>query len=453
MIWLYNTVLATLLLFGLPVLIPYMVLSSKRRPILLQRLGIVPPRPTIYRKTKPEKPIWVHALSVGEVLAAIPLLEALRHHFTDRPIVLSASTRTGHTIALEKLGSLVDGVFLFPYDLSFAINRVVACIHPSMVVMIETDIWPNFLFTMKRQGVPVMLANAKLSHRSFSGYRRLGNFAKKLFTCFSALCCQSRADAERFRQLGIPEDILSVTGNIKFDQDETPLTASEVTALRKSLGLSRQQSIWVAGSTHEGEEAVIQKAFVLLKKKNPDLMLVVAPRDPERSESVDRIFRAAGFNVDTLSDLVGGRVSQAPADVIVIDTLGMLKRLYALADVALVGGSLIPIRGIGGHNPLEPAAFAKPILFGPHMHNFREIANMLTAAGGAIQVGDTNALDATVNDLLGDRHRARRIGQNAHEIFNANKGAVTKTMAIITGRMVSEPEQQGGTTTDLPQGI
>lgn len=447
MIRLYNIVVAALLLFGLPVVLPYLVLSPKRRPILLQRLGIVLPHPISCGSAKPENPIWVHALSVGEVLATIPLIKALGHHYANRPIVLSASTRAGHNIALEKLGSLVDGVFLFPYDLIFSINRVVACIRPSMVVMVETDIWPNFLFAMKRRGVPVTLANAKLSQRSFSGYRRLGTFTTKFFSCFSALCCQSRSDAERFRRLGIPEGIISVTGNIKFDQNQMTLSASDVTALQKLLGISRQQLIWVAGSTHNGEEAIIQQAFTLIKKENPHLMLVVAPRHPERSGSVARIFGAAGFDVAALSTL-GGRVSPAPADVIVIDTLGMLKKLYALADVAMVGGSLIQIRGIGGHNPLEPAAFAKPIIFGPHMHNFREIAAMLTAAGGAIQVGDGKALHKTVNDLLNDRDRARKIGQSAHRVFDANKGAVAKTMAIITGQLVSEHRQPGGTPDD-----
>jgi len=180
------------------------------------------------------------------------------------------------------------------------------------------------------------------------------------------------------------------------------------------------------------------------------LMLIVAPRNPERAGSVNRIFSAAGFDVVTLSAL-SARVSQAPADVIVIDSLGMLKKLYALADVTLIGGSLIQIRGIGGHNPLEPAAFAKPILFGPHMHNFREIATMLTAAGGAIQVSDANALYATVDNLLGDPNRAQRIGQSAHRVFDANKGAVARTMAIITGQFVSGSGKPSGTATDLPQ--
>lgn len=452
MIWLYNIVMAILLLFGLPVVLPYLTLSAKRRPILLQRLGFVPPRAVPHRRVKRENPIWVHALSVGEVLAAVPLIKALRHHYTDRSIVLSASTRTGHNIAQEKLESLVDAVFFFPYDLPFAVKRVVARIRPAMVIIVETDIWPNFLFDMKHRGVPVTLANAKLSRRSFSGYRRIAAFSKAVFSCFTALCCQSRDDAERFRRLGTPEDIISVTGNIKFDQSETPLSTSEIADLRRSLGLDRQQSVLMAGSTHDGEEEVIQQAFAMIKKKNSHLMLVVAPRNPDRAGSVGRIFSAAGFEVVTLSAL-DSRVSRAPADVIVIDTLGMLKKLYALADVALVGGSLLQIRGIGGHNPLEPAAFAKPILFGPYMHNFGEIAAKLTGAGGAIQVTDANLLHVTVNDLLGDRDHAQRMGQNARRVFDANKGAVARTMAIVTGQLAPGHRQPNGTATNLPRGM
>jgi 3-deoxy-D-manno-octulosonic-acid transferase len=255
-------------------------------------------------------------------------------------------------------------------------------------------------------------------------------------SCFTAICCQSHADADRFKRLRIPGDIISVTGNIKFDQSESPLSINDIAVLRESLGIDCRQPVWIAGSTHEGEEALIQQAFAMVKKENPCLILVVAPRNPERASSVVRIFSAAGFDVSMLST-IGDRIAEAPADVIVIDTLGMLKKLYALADVALIGGSLIRIRGIGGHNPLEPAAFAKPILFGPHMHNFKEVAAMLAGAEGAIQVTDANSIHITVNELLKDRDRAQRMGQNAHHVFDTNRGAVIRTMTIVIGQLAS----------------
>lgn len=417
-------------------MLPYLALSAKRRPILLKRLGIVRPFPEGQQGTKPEAPIWIHALSVGEILATAPLIEALRHDYADHPIVLSASTRTGLHIAREKLGKKVDGIFLFPYDLPFAVKRVVSCIRPALVIMIETDVWPNFLFEMKHRRIPVTLANAKLSSRSYSGYRRISAFSRQVFSCFTAICCQSNDDADRFRRLRIPKNIISVTGNIKFDQSESPYSASDIATLRKSLDINRRQIVWIAGSTHDGEEAVILQAFAKAKKEHPHLVLIVAPRHPERAESAGRIFSASGFDVSMLSTLKN-RSAQRPVDVIVIDTLGQLKKLYALADVALIGGSLIHIRGIGGHNPLEPAACAKPILFGPHMHNFKEMATLLTSAGAAIQVSNANFLYITVNELLKDRDRAQRMGQNARRVFDTNRGAVTRTMTIITSQLAS----------------
>jgi 3-deoxy-D-manno-octulosonic-acid transferase len=430
MIWVYNILLTALFILGLPVLILYSVLSAKRRPVVLRRLGVVLPQPARRRSPHSSNPIWIHALSVGEVMATVPLITALQSRYGKRPIVLSASTLAGHGIALEKLGHLVDAVFLFPYDLPFSVKRIVARIRPAMVIMLETDIWPNFLFEMQRRGVPVALANAKLSLRSLAGYRRIGAFSRPVFACFSALCCQSREDAARFSRLGISETILSVTGNLKFDQSETPLSESDVTALRETLGIERRHLVWVAGSTHEGEEALIQQAFSAIRRETPHLILVIAPRNPERAAAVCRIFSAARLEVVTLSAMTQ-RVPPASVDVVVVDALGILSRLYALADVTLIGGSLIQIKGIGGHNPLEPAAFAKPILFGHHMHNFREIARMLIEADGAIGVADACALQAAVAYLVKDRHRGRQMGQNARRVFDANKGAVSKTVAIL----------------------
>lgn len=429
MIWVYNILMKALLLVGLPVVVLYCVLSPKRRPAVLQRLGIVLPLPASQRSPHPSNPIWIHALSVGEVMATVPLIKALRSQYGERSIVLSASTLTGYGIALEKLGLLTDAVFFFPYDLPFSIKRIVARIRPAMVIIIETDIWPNFLFEMQRRGVPVALANAKLSRRSLTGYRRIGALSRPVFACFSAICCQSREDATRFSRLGISDSTLSVTGNLKFDQSESPLSKIEVAALRESLGIDPHHLIWVVGSTHEGEEGLIQQAFSAIRKEVPQLTLVIAPRNPERAAAASRIFSAARLKVVALS-AIDHQVSRPSVDVIVVDTLGMLNKLYALADVTLIGGSLIQIKGIGGHNPLEPAAFAKPILFGHHMHNFKEIARMLIEAEGAMRVADARALQAAVLCLLKDRHRGLQMGQNARQVFDANKGAVAKTVAV-----------------------
>jgi 3-deoxy-D-manno-octulosonic-acid transferase len=452
MIRVYNIAIATLLVLTLPFVLPYVVLSAKRRRVVLQRFGLVPP--AIHFRPGPPtgKPIWVHALSVGEVFAGIPLVRTLATRYARRPIVFSASTIGGYEMARQKLGDTAAAVFFFPYDLPLAIKRVAARINPGIVVIVETDIWPNFLAEMQRRQVPVILANAKLSNRSFAGYRRVSAFSRSLFSMLTKICCQTCEDAARFRRLGVPDDRIEMTGNIKFDQSEDPPETEETAALRAALNSAPHRPVWVGGSTHAGEEAIIRQAFTEVKKGHPDLLLIVAPRDPSRAAAVCRLFNTAGFGTVAMSAF-SSWIPKRRIEVVVIDTFGILKKLYALADVALVGGSLLKIRGIGGHNPLEPAAYAKPILFGPHMNNFKEIAAMLTGAGGAVQVIDAHALHVTVNDLLEDPNRAQRMGQNARRVFDANKGAVERTVAIVTGRLASGHQTPNGTATNLPRGM
>ncbi len=454
MIRVYNIAVAATLLLALPLLLPYIVLSAKRRRVFLRRLALV--RPSIGFRTGPPtgKPLWVHGLSVGEVLAGVPLVHGLASQYPHRPIVFSASTLGGYEMARQKLGDATAAVFFFPYDLPMAVKRMAAWITPGVVIIVETDIWPNFLSEMQRREVPVILANAKLSNRSFAGYRRVAAFSTSLFAMLTKICCQTREDATRFNRLGVTNDRIEVTGNIKFDQSEDPPETEEMASLRTTLKSEKRRPVWVAGSTHEGEEAIIRQAFALVKTDHPDLQLIVAPRDPSRAGAVVRLFNAAGFGTVSLSALSGSTPTPlGRIDVVVIDILGILKNLYALADVALVGGSLLQIRGIGGHNPLEPAAHAKPILFGPYMTNFGEIATMLTRAGGALQVTDAHALHVTVNDLLQDPDRAHRMGQNARRVLDANRGAVARTMEIVAGRLASRHQTPNRTATNLPHGM
>ena len=302
-----------------------------------------------------------------------------------------------------------------------------AWITPGVVIIVETDIWPNFLSEMQRRAVPVILANAKLSNRSFTGYRRVAAFSTSLFAMLTKICCQTREDAARFRRLGVTEDRIEITGNIKFDQDEDPPETKEIASLHAALNSEPLRPVWVAGSTHEGEEEFICQAFAMVKKEYPDLLLIVAPRDPSRAGAVCRLFDTAGFGTVAMSALSGSNPMRR-IDVVVIDVLGILKTLYALADVALVGGSLLQIRGIGGHNPLEPAAFGKPVQFGPNMKNFKEIERLLLEAEGAVQVTDARSIANSLRELLMNHELANRMGRNAHAVFKANKGAVKNTL-------------------------
>lgn len=440
MIRVYNIAAAAALLLAFPFMLPYVVLSSKRRRVILQRLALV--RPSIrFRPGPPNgKPIWVHALSVGEVFAGVPLVHALAGRYARRPIVFSASTIGGYEMARQKLGDTVAAVFFFPYDLPLAIKRLAAWISPGVVIIIETDIWPNFLSEMQRREVPVILANAKLSNRSFAGYRRVAAFSTSLFAMVTKICCQTREDAARFKRLGVAEDRIEITGNIKFDQDEEPPATSEAGFPQAVLNSEPLRPVWVAGSTHEGEEEIIRQAFTMVKNEHRDLLLIVAPRDPSRAGAVCRLFTAAGLGTVAMSAFSGSKpMPLGRIEVVVIDVLGILKNLYASADVALVGGSLLPIRGIGGHNPLEPAAFGKPVQFGPNMKNFREIERLLLEAGGAVQVTDARSIANSLNQLLLNHDLAVRMGLKAYAVFKANKGGIKNTLEAAAA-LIDPPE-------------
>ena len=429
-LFLYNTLYFLLIVMGFPVIVPIMLASEKRRKTVLQRLGLVSlPAEIILRKSLlPEKKnLWIHALSVGEALSAVSLVKRLRKDSDKRNIVFSVTTKTGFDIANKYLKDVVDALFYFPYDLAFSVKNVAKKIDPTLVVIVETDIWPNFLFEMEKRKIPVVLVNARLSGKSFIGYKRLGFITRSLFLCFTNVCTQSIEDAVRFQKLGVPGDRITVTGNVKFDEEASNLSVEEIDRWKQSFHIRNSQKILVAGSTHPGEESILLDVISRMKNHGVDLVLVVAPRDPQRARSLYRMFHSAGFSVGLMKELqeISG---QKRLDVIIIDKLGILKTLYAIADVAFVGGSLIDR---GGHNPLEPAAFKKPIIFGQDMSDFEDISKMMLEANGAVRVRDANELYNVATLLIQKDTKASEVGENAHQVFIANKGAVEKTLKVI----------------------
>ncbi len=428
MILLYNMLLVIGITIGLPLIIPLVLTSDKRRKTILHRLGISP-LPKAISQNRLQKgnnrPIWIHALSVGEVVSAVPLIKKIKSCFKHQDIVFSASTKTGFEIANNLLKGNVDSIFFFPYDLLVSVKHIAAKVEPAIVIIVESDIWPNFMFEMKRRNVPVILVNARLSKKSYFGYKRFLFFSKRLFLSFSKICVQSSEDAHRFSLLGIPPGRITITGNIKFDQQYDFAGRKELNKLRQSLLVKPSQQILLAGSTHSGEEAILLDAFSRLKKKYLDLILIIVPRNPDRAASVCRICKSAGFFAVTMSDL---EEKKPEPDVIVVDRIGILKMLYAIADIAFVGGSLVKC---GGHNPLEPAAFSRPIIFGTDMSDFADISDMLVESGGAISVNDAEGIYNIVLELLTDNQKAGEMGSMAFKVFNANKGAVKKTLNVI----------------------
>jgi 3-deoxy-D-manno-octulosonic-acid transferase len=430
MILIYNIAFFILVALGLPLIIPLVLISDKRRKTVFQRLGWIRLPPELMRKNSEmsiKKRIWVHGLSVGEVLSAVPLLKILDECSAASHLVFSASTKTGYEIAAQHLTGIVESIFYFPYDFPFSINRITQKIAPEVVVIVETDIWPNFLFEMKKRRVSVLLVNSRLSKASFNGYKRLGFFAKQVFLNFVHICAQSSEDAERFHRLGVPKDRITVTGNIKFDEAHHTIDLEDIEKLKRSMNIQPEQKVLLAGSTHPGEEDILLKAFTRLKRHTGDLLLIVAPRNPDRSGSIFRMFNSAGFSVGLMKEMKN-IFADKKFDVIIIDTMGLLKKIYAVSDIAFIGGSLVKC---GGHNPLEPAAFSKPILFGEDMSDFADISGMLLKAGGAACVKNAEGLFDAIVSLMGNDHKALEMGRNAFNVFTANKGAVEKTMKVI----------------------
>ena len=415
---------------GLPLIIPLVLATDKRRKTVLHRLGLMPLPKAISQnrsQKRGNRPIWIHALSVGEVLSAVPLIKELKTCFKHQDIVFSASTKTGFEIANKLFKKDVDSIFFFPFDLLFSVKYITGKIDPAIVIIVESDIWPNFLFEMKRRNVPVVLINARLSKRSFKRYKRFSIISKKLFLSFAKICAQSIEDAKRFMLLGIPSNMISTTGNIKFDQPYDPVSEKEIEILKQSMNIQQVKKILMAGSTHEGEESILIDAFSRIRKDFADTVLILVPRNPERARSILKLCKSSGFSSMLMKDFENIDKDEK-FDVILVDVIGILKKLYAVADVAFVGGSLVDL---GGHNPLEPAAFSKPIIFGQNMSNFAHISQMLISSGGAVFVHDAESIYNIVSDLLTDNQKAGEMGDMAFKVFNSNKGAVEKTLKVI----------------------
>ncbi len=434
MFFIYNTLLLTFILMGLPVWLPLVLYSEKRRKSLGPRLWIDgPPQAGSTHFGGSIAPIWVHALSVGEVLSVVPLMQRLKTRFPRRPIFLSVSTLTGFHIARERLQSTATWIGFFPLDLPTTVRRAVAAVNPALVLIVETDIWPNFMREINRRRVPVLLVNARLSERSLRGYRLFSFFFRPLFSSFTGVCAQSGLDVERFSMLGFPAEKMYQTGNLKFDQPPKDPSELTVSALRQSLGIDPGRPVVVAGSTHEGEEKLLLGGMRQLKRRRPAPAMILAPRDPARAASVYRLTGEFGLCASLLSDVMRDPGNR-DMEVIVVDLLGRLRSLYALAEVAFVGGSLVRQRG---HNPLEPAAWGKPVLFGPDMSDFLSISSDLLSAGAALSVQDTGTFSRTVNRLLDNRGEAEQMGQRALEIYQSQGGAaerITELVGELMGR-------------------
>ena len=373
-----------------------------------------------------EAPLWIHAVSVGETLAISPFIRTLKAERPDLPILLTTTTRTGAEQA-AKLGDLVVHRYA-PLDYPWAVAAFLKCIKPRALWVMETELWPNWLAACEARHLPVTIINARLSERSCQRYARFQGAFDTLSRPLTHLLCQHQDDAERFARLGIGRERLAVTGSIKFDIQLGDEVQARGQALRQQLGQSRP--VWIAASTHQGEDEQVLAAFDLVLQRHPQALLILVPRHPERFDRVAELCAPYGCVRRT-----GGAPIRETDKVYLGDTMGELPLMLAAADVAFVGGSLVKV---GGHNLLEPAALGKPCLTGPAYFNFSDITRQLVAQGGAALVADAAALGEKVSELLADEGERRQMGEQAHAVVLRNQGALARTLSHCLASLESD---------------
>ncbi|MES9933529.1 MAG: lipid IV(A) 3-deoxy-D-manno-octulosonic acid transferase [Candidatus Sedimenticola sp. PURPLELP] len=416
-----------ILIVFLPLVLLRLLWRGMRSPAYLKRLG---ERFGYLNHLNLDKSIWLHTVSVGEAQAAEPMVNLLQERYPEIPIVMTTTTPTGSDRVKKLFGNTVHHAY-FPYDLPFAINGFLRRTNPRLLVMMETEIWPNLLAVCDRRGIPTVLANARLSERSAQGYARFGRFSREIFGHISVAAAQAPADAERLLGLGVPSDRVRVTGSIKFDIRMPASLHERAEVLRRQWG---ERPVWVAASTHEGEDELVLAAHKRVLERIPDALLVLVPRHPERFDRVAALCLKSDFSIIRRSS---GATWDGGIEVFLGDTMGELTLFLAAADTAFVGGSLVPT---GGHNVLEPAALGVPAVFGPHMFNFAIISSMLLTEDAAAQVADEVQLAEVVLRWLGDASERARVGENGRAVVEVNRGALDRLMSIIDEQLASHQE-------------
>jgi 3-deoxy-D-manno-octulosonic-acid transferase len=424
MYFLYTIALCAYGLLILPLIAVRAVRRGKSVGTLSERLGRLP------AALNPDhrRSIWIHAVSVGEAIAARGLLKDLREAYPTHRLLLSTTTVTGQAVA-RTCGDAVDGVFYAPLDLMPFVTRALDRIAPDLLVVVDTELWPNLLRACHRRGVRTAVVNGRMSPRAFRRYRLVGWLMRRVFVDIDHVCAQSTAWGRHYVALGLPAARLTVTGSLKFDALDVTSTGADLHVGDRALcffTFAADRPVVMAASTLRGEEEAVLRAFRLIRTTSPDAVLVIAPRHPERFDEVHALAGRAGFTVARRTSLEANAGTGAP--VIVLDTIGELARLFQIATVVFVGGSLVPA---GGHNILEPAVFGKPIVFGPHMENFTEIADLFLTGGAACQVQTADELPEALGGLLADPVRCAGLGAAARALVDANRGARRRSLEII----------------------
>jgi 3-deoxy-D-manno-octulosonic-acid transferase len=418
MTFLYSAVLAVVLLLSLPYWAFQMLHRGKYRAGLAERLGRVPARILDAGKSS----IWVHAVSVGEVLAVSGVIQQLRTRFPDHRVVVSTTTATGQKLARERFGDA--NVFFFPLDFTFALRPYFAALRPDLIVIAETELWPNFFRLAHARGAKIAVINARISDRSFPRYRLVARWLAPVLDRVDLFLAQGREDAGRIVAIGASPERVESVGNLKFD-----IPPGSTSPLVQQLRGATPPPVVVCGSTVEGEEPIVLDAFRVVQQRFPDALFILAPRHPERFQSVADLLAASGLRFCRRSQWSGERLDQG--GVFLLDTIGELADVYQLANVAFIGGSLVPR---GGHNILEAARFGVPVIVGPYTGNFRDMMNTFLAVQ-AVRVSDAAHLGDQINELLSDSAVASTLGEKARATWRAHTGATERTLARIESLM------------------
>ncbi|HSM87980.1 MAG TPA: 3-deoxy-D-manno-octulosonic acid transferase [Candidatus Limnocylindrales bacterium] len=413
----YSLLLACVALLSMPWWAFQMLRLGKYRAGFGERLGRVPGR---LKSIGPQGPIWIHAVSVGEVLAVSQLVAELNKQYPDRAVFVSTTTATGQQLARQRFGQ--DHVFYMPLDFGFALRPYLKKLRPDLLILAETEFWPNLIHLSRRQGAATAIVNARISDGSFPRYRRFRGFFSRVLSEVDLFLAQTGADAQRLAEIGAPQDRVHISGNLKFDI-RLSSASTLMGPLRQAIG--QDSPVIVCGSTTEGEEELVLAAFQKVLDQFPKAVMIVAPRHPERFEKVAGMIESAGLK--SIRRSAWQESTPVSGCVFLLDSVGELAALYALADLAFVGGSLAPA---GGHNILEPAQYGVAVLTGPHTFNFREITRIFIEGGGlSVVTGESMAEEFL--DLLRDGPRREQLGNRAKELFRRNTGATRKTLEAL----------------------
>jgi 3-deoxy-D-manno-octulosonic-acid transferase len=428
---LYPLLTGLLLVLALP-LLPLLAGKAKYRNRILRRLGfgLKARLHSPGGRTSKQPTIWIHALSVGEVTSALPLVRGLRRQLPEAYLVFSATTHSGSEVASSLLASLVDALIPAPLDFGPVVPYYLHCIRPNLFLQVETDFWPHWLFCLQQRRIPLMLVNGRISAGSFRRYQRLPRLFRPMFAAFSLLAMQTGGDADKMRALGLETSRILTLGNLKFDTRENAAPSAAVAARRRAYGFSPMEPLWICGSTHPGEEEILLRIFCRLRLQLPGLQLLLAPRNIERTRDI--VALANAMQLPCRRKTTAGNTS---GPLLILDTIGELADCYSMADVAFVGGSLI---AFGGHNPLEPAGAGVPVLVGPHTEDFSEITCGLIKAGGIQQVQNGTELEAWLNRLFSDPARRQIMGDRAAAWIEAHRGVVADHLEVIARLLAGE---------------